>query len=166
MNGLPLLLWLLLALPAAAATVYRSVDANGVVQYSDRPPPGAVSEELDLEVPKPDPSPEVAERLEAMRAFSDSRQAARRDAERAARPGPYYYAPAPPPSGDYAEPQRLWYPVYVPSRGRAPAWQDRSRWTQPTPGLTPNPDSLSPRGLKQRLREARPGPPNRNGAGG
>lgn len=38
-----LLLWLLVAIPAAAGNIYRWTDANGVVHYSDQPQRGAAA---------------------------------------------------------------------------------------------------------------------------
>jgi hypothetical protein len=44
----------LLAAPAAA-DLYKSVDANGRVVYSDQPPPGVKAERLNVTVPPADP---------------------------------------------------------------------------------------------------------------
>ncbi len=59
-----LLLWLLAATQVAATTVYRSVDKEGNVQYSDRPE-GADTEELTIRIqrasaPAAAAAPEVA----------------------------------------------------------------------------------------------------------
>lgn len=82
---------LLLAAPlcgsvSQAATVYKSVDAEGRVTYSDQPPSeGDVVEVMDLEVQARDPS-EVENdlaRIEAMRETTDRMAADRRERETA-----------------------------------------------------------------------------------
>jgi len=51
-----LFLLLLVSLPVAAVTMYRWVDDNGVVHYSDTPRPGAVAIEIDeVQGFKPEP---------------------------------------------------------------------------------------------------------------
>ncbi|HKL78341.1 MAG TPA: DUF4124 domain-containing protein [Gammaproteobacteria bacterium] len=48
----------LLAGPAAAMTVYKWTDDQGVVHYSDAPPPGRDAQRLELEGSRPRPSAE------------------------------------------------------------------------------------------------------------
>lgn len=76
-------LWLAATLCAPllpAATVYRSVDANGVVSFSDTQPADAAEvETLVIEVQQPQLTETEQERLEAMRETTD-RMAADRQA--------------------------------------------------------------------------------------
>jgi hypothetical protein len=74
---------LLLALPAEAETVFRSVDERGVVTFSDTPPEGDVEvETVTIDTPQPQ-SPEAArQRLEDMRETTDRMAADRREREK------------------------------------------------------------------------------------
>lgn len=79
---LPLAL-LICCLPAPGATVYRSVDENGVVSFSDTPPEGDTAvDTLQIEARDPEPSEAERERLEAMRDTTDRMAADRREREK------------------------------------------------------------------------------------
>ncbi len=57
---------------ALATTVYKTVDENGVVTFSDAAPDdGAAAEKLDIDVAQPQPDSTGQERLEAMRETTD-----------------------------------------------------------------------------------------------
>ena len=75
---------LVACLPGARAeptTVYRTVDAQGNVSFSDQPPAEGPAEVLSIDVP-PAPDPAVLEqRLEAMRETTDRMAADRRARE-------------------------------------------------------------------------------------
>jgi hypothetical protein len=123
---------LLCALPGIAATVYKTVDEQGVVSFSDRKPAGdAPVETLQVEVQEPQPSAEVEARLEAMRRTTDRLAADRRERERQRAALRKLQAQALPPSaapdytdyrwdatgypGDYVYPaRRPWRPHYRP----------------------------------------------------
>src|SRR3989304_2708120 len=62
MNRLSVAIWLALcfALPAAAQ-MYKWVDANGKVQYSDKPPPSNVKTEKLREAPRARSAPAASE---------------------------------------------------------------------------------------------------------
>ncbi|MGB5441270.1 MAG: DUF4124 domain-containing protein [Gammaproteobacteria bacterium] len=63
---------LLCCLPALAATVYRTVDANGVVRFSDsKPESDAPVETLVIDTPAPQPGDISRQRLRAMREISE-----------------------------------------------------------------------------------------------
>ncbi len=75
---------LLICLPCAAATVYKSVDARGRITFSDTPPEQAVTiEKLVIEV-QPAASPELyLERMAAMTEITDKIAVERREREQA-----------------------------------------------------------------------------------
>lgn len=74
---------LLCSPPLAAATVYRTVDDNGVVSFSDTRPPGETTvETLHIEAPAPQPDSTGQERLQAMRETTDRMAADRREREK------------------------------------------------------------------------------------
>lgn len=80
-----LLVSVLLSLACGAAadstTVYRFVDSNGVVGFSDTPPPGNVSAEA-LRIVAPVSAPaDTLQRLEAMRQTTDRMAADRQERE-------------------------------------------------------------------------------------
>ena len=79
--ALPILL--LLSVPVAAQTVFRTVDENGVVSFSDTPPEGdAAVESITIDTPQAQ-SPEAAQqRLEDMRETTDRMAADRREREK------------------------------------------------------------------------------------
>lgn len=69
-----------------AATVYKTVDAEGRVTYSDQPPgEGEVAEVLDIQLPERNPSDveDDLARIEAMRETTDRMAADRREREAA-----------------------------------------------------------------------------------
>lgn len=82
-----LLLGLALAVGGGAAmatTVYKSVDAEGRITFSDQPPPAEqLVEILDYDVPQARRSAEDTERLEQMRETTDRMAADRREREAA-----------------------------------------------------------------------------------
>ena len=74
---------LFFALPAPAATVYRTVDDNGVVGYSDTPPADEVEVEiLVIDIPTPELSESARQQLEAMRETTDRMVADRQQREK------------------------------------------------------------------------------------
>jgi Domain of unknown function (DUF4124) len=76
------LLLLASALPVLAATVYKTVDAKGVVTYSDTPPAeGAGVETLVIDVQAAQPSQGAQDQLEAMRETTDRMVADRQQRE-------------------------------------------------------------------------------------
>jgi hypothetical protein len=96
-------------LPCGAATVYKSVDENGQVTFSDQPPtPGKPVETLDYTTTVPVSAEEARARLERMRASTDRMAADRRERE-AARASPQPTAP-PQPTGASLP---TYYPIYV-----------------------------------------------------
>lgn len=127
-SGLLLVLWLLLAVLfgpfAQAATVYRSVDANGVVSYSDSPPADDPEVEiLVIDVQDPELSETEQQRLDAMRETTDRMAADRmarekhraelreqRTRQQAAQQSPVYVT-----ESDN-------YPLYYPYRVQRPGW--------------------------------------------
>lgn len=136
---------------AAEVTVYRVVDAEGHVSFSDRPPTGAVAEELKVDADPPAASPEVAERQAAMRELGEKLRQ-----ERLAREAGL--AAAPPSTSVQQHPaerfvEERWLPLYYPAYAPRPPWHRPP--PRPAPLPQPNPDSLSPRGLQQRLQDAR-----------
>ncbi len=89
MNGvLPLILrclptLLLCSLPALSSTVYKTVDENGVVSFSDTPPEGDTRvETMQINAPDPQLDPEDQARLAAMRETTDRMAADRREREK------------------------------------------------------------------------------------
>ena len=77
------LLVMLYCLPGQAATVYRTVDENGVVSFSDTPPAGdAPVETMKINAATPQVSPEEQQRLEDMRETTDRMAADRREREK------------------------------------------------------------------------------------
>jgi len=151
---------LLVALPALGATVYKTVDAEGKVSYSDTPPPAGTPAEVIETRAAPDvPDAEAAARLEQMRETTDRLRADRlaREQERAQPYAPESYPSEPP----YQAPveQRWLVPYYPPYRyrpgdGHRPPPPPRPPLLEPEP-LPSGADALSPRGLQARLRKAR-----------
>ena len=82
LGGLSVLL-ILHGLHGQAATVYRTVDENGVVSFSDTPPAGdAPVETMKINAATPEVSPEEQQRLEDMRETTDRMAADRREREK------------------------------------------------------------------------------------
>ncbi len=70
---------------ATQAEIYKSVDAQGRVTYSEQPPAGAVQvEQVPMADYTPDPAAQQAAQaqLEALRAYNDSRQREREEVAR------------------------------------------------------------------------------------
>ena len=120
-------LWLAATLCAPllpAATVYRSVDANGVVSFSDTQPADAAEvETLVIEVQQPQLTETEQERLEAMRETTD-RMAADRQAREQQRAELRQQAAR----QQAAQPPTTYvidsggYPLYYPYIVRRPGW--------------------------------------------
>ena len=150
------------SLPALGATVYKTVDADGKVSFSDTPPPaGSATEVIETRDTYASPDPDAAERLQQMRETTDRLRDDRlaREQERAPPPAPAY--PGYPEQEDSAQrdddEDRWLLPYYPPYRrwhggGHRPP--PRPPYAEPEP-LPSGTGSLSPRGLKARLRDAR-----------
>lgn len=85
MRLIPLLLILLFQGTAAQgqATVYKSVDENGVVSFSDTPPANAEdAQRMQIDTPPPSSTGEYQENLEAMRETTDRMASDRREREK------------------------------------------------------------------------------------
>lgn len=125
------LMMLSATLPAQTTTVYKTVDANGVVSYSDTRPAGDEAvEALDIEVREPELTESAQEQLEAIRETTDRMVADRQQREQhraemrqqQARSGTQQDPPAPV-YGGYRDstgsyPVYYPYPVYRPGGGR------------------------------------------------
>lgn len=120
MRAIAVVCGLLAAGAATAAQVYKSVDAQGRVSYSESPPEGAVQvERIELKDFEPDPAAlqSAQQQLEALRLQNDRMQQAREaqarqrreeaEARRARTPAPVVVQVAPP----EPEPQVLLVPV-------------------------------------------------------
>ena len=150
------------ALPALGATVYKTVDADGKVSYSDTPPPqGVAAEVIETRDAYAGPDPDTAERLQQMRETTDRLRADRleREQARALPPAPAY--PDYPEEDDSAQhddgEDRWLLPYYPPYRrwhGGGDRPPPRPPYARPEP-LPSGSSSLSPRGLQERLRKAR-----------
>ncbi len=118
---------LLFSVPAAASTVYKTVDADGNVSFSDTPPAdGREAQEMQIETAPPADDAVYQQRLEAMRESTDRMAADRREREKhraelrqqqAEAQQPAYY-PVPTPTYDYL-PYGGGYPVYIQRPGHA-----------------------------------------------
>jgi len=76
------LLACLYCLSAAAATVYKTVDENGVVSFSDTPPDTAAPvETMKIDAATPEVSAEEQQRLQDMRETTDRMAADRKERE-------------------------------------------------------------------------------------
>ena len=75
------LLCLLACMHGVAATVYKSVDENGVVTFSDTPPDTDTAEEVQINVQEGLSPEESAARLEEMRETTDRMAADRCERE-------------------------------------------------------------------------------------
>jgi hypothetical protein len=146
-----------------AGTVYKTVDADGKVSFSDQPPPAGTRFDV-IDTPD-DPAgadaDAAAARLQEMRETTERMRADRleREEQRAqqqpytpyAEPS-YYYERRDEDDDDY-----LLVPYYPDRRHRPhphPRPHPRPPYYEPEPPRA-NPDSLSPRGLQERLRQAR-----------
>jgi hypothetical protein len=78
-----LIFTLLCSAHAVSDTVYKSVDENGAISFSDVPPEnGDETEKLQLVTPQPSSSGESLANLEAMRETTDKMAADRREREK------------------------------------------------------------------------------------
>jgi len=75
------LLCLLNGMHSLAATVYKTVDENGVVTFSDTPPANEAAEEVQIDVQEGLSPEESAARLDEMRETTDRMAADRRERE-------------------------------------------------------------------------------------
>lgn len=148
------------ALPALGATVYKSVDSEGKVSFSDTPPAaGTATEVIETRDTHTSPDPDSAERLQQMRETTDRLRADRlaRERERALPPAPAYPDSPPQDDAQLDDEERWLLPYYPPYRrwhggGHRPP--PRPPYAEPEP-LPSGTRSLSPRGLNSRLRDAR-----------
>ena len=141
--GVDLILALLLggALSAGAATVYRSVDENGVVTYSDTVPEnGSEVETLVIDVPTPQLTESEQDRLEAMRETTDRMIADRERREKHRAELRQQQAASRPQVVEYIQPAYdgdSYYPVYYPYPVHRPGW--RPPYPVPRPPVRPVP---------------------------
>jgi len=123
---------LLYCLPGFAATVYKSIDANGVVSYSDtRPAEDTVVETLVIDEQSPAATEQAQQRLQDMRETTDRMVAdrmarekhraelrqleAQTNTQQSSEDIPDYYDTSPIYPGYYGYPaQRPWRPSYHP----------------------------------------------------
>lgn len=159
MYGLLLGALLLIAEPAFAITVYKSIDANGKVSFSDQPPiTGTKVETIEIEDYTVPDQTETEARLQAMRETTDrlrdDRLARERQRNPPQMPPPYIiYQQAP----ERIDDSRTSYlvPIYRPRFPYRPPHPGHHPRPPLRPETLPNTSSLSPRGLNARLREAR-----------
>ena len=128
-TALPLLC-LLICTTGGAATVYRSVDENGVVTFSDQPPQDdTAAQRMDIDVQEGLPREEYESRLREMRETTDRMAADRREREKhraelrtsqaRAEPAPAREQPYPQTLyGDYYYPYPIYPPYYRPPHHR------------------------------------------------
>ena len=156
-----------------ASTVYRTVDEDGVVNFSDTPPEGAAEvETLQISTPEPRQSEEDAQRLEDMRETTDRMAADRREREKhraemrqlqgsAANTPNTTYSDYMPASSSFYSGYSGYYgsPIYRPGRpGRPhrpnrPGYRPRPEHPIVRPPLRPNPrpEAQINRGSNQQL---------------
>ena len=73
---------LLCTAPTLATTVYRTVNEDGSVTFSDVPPQSGSADIIEIEPPPPQPDDKQQQRLEDMRATTDRMAQARRAREK------------------------------------------------------------------------------------
>ncbi len=136
----------LCALPAMAETVYRSVDENGVVTFSDTLPSGdRTVESITIDTPQPQ-SPEAArQRLEDMRETTDRMAADRREREKhRAEMRELQARNQQPAQPDYAPTYDDYYPAYSGTRVVRRDYYGGTPWrpghVRPGHGLRPRPE--------------------------
>jgi len=147
------------ALPASAATVYKTVGENGVVTYSDKPPAAEVEvETLVIDVQTPELSEPAQQQLEALRETTDRMVADRQQREKHRAEMRKLQVESEPRTQviDYAAPFGYGgiyggyypYPVYRPGSGHRPGGGYRPRPENPIarPPLRP-PAQLPARGI-------------------
>lgn len=167
------LLSLVFCLPGTAATVYKSVDENGVVVFSDSPPAEDVAvETLVIDAQAPQQSPLKQQRLEEMRETTDRMVAdrmarekhraeieklqAETQAELSAQEFPDYYESSTVYSGYYGFPSRRYW--RHPNKPRPiqpivrPPLQNRPVGVRPLPGNN-YPASLIRKSYDPKVRE-------------
>ncbi len=145
-----LLLASLVAGPVLAATVYKTVDENGVVSYSDTAP--AIEQEAEvmvIDVPAPQDSESAQEQLEAMRETTDRMVADRQQREKHRAEMRKLQAESEPQVIEYGAPASnsgiytgyYPYPVYRPG-----GYRPRPTHPIARPPLRPRPPGYPPRG--------------------
>lgn len=83
MRLVPLIFLFFTCTAVGQATVYKTVDEDGVVSFSDTPPAeGVAAEKMDIDTPAPQPTGEYQENLDAMRETTDRMAADRREREK------------------------------------------------------------------------------------
>ncbi len=106
------MLLLSLEISAQPTTVYKSVDENGEVTFSDQPPAGGEqAETLVYDTGEPVSEEEAAARLQRMRETTDRMAADRREREAARSPAPAS-RPADVPATGQTEPLPAYYSGY------------------------------------------------------
>jgi len=147
---------LVCTVPTMAATVYKTVDENGVVSYSDTPPADDVQVEiLEIFSAAPALSESAQEQLEAMRETTDRMVADRQQREQHRAELRKLQAQSEPPTQviEYATPPSYvggTYPVYYPYPGYRPGRGHRPRPEHPIarPPLRPgSPGQVPARGV-------------------
>lgn len=125
----------LYCLTASAATVYKTVDENGVVSFSDTPPAtDAPVETMKIDAPTPEVSADEQQRLQDMRETTD-RMAADREAREQQRAELRKEQSQPAtPAPDYTD--------YMGYSGGSTGYYDRYPLRRPgyRPGLKPRPE--------------------------
>ncbi len=131
---------LLLAVEGFATTVYKSVDVNGVVSYTDTPPVQRAFEAIDIAAPPPSSSPaEVQARQTRMRAATDAMATARQAREQASHSS-RAKSRSVVPTRHQPEPVVYAYPYYL----------ERRHWQRPPLRNRPV-DQIDPPPVRQRL---------------
>jgi hypothetical protein len=123
--------------PASAQEIYRWVDANGVVNFSDKAPPAAAADTVVVDDTRPsnyDPEEDIynvaaqAERMQALREEMEQERAARRERQQSAPQQP---------AVQYEQGVRYGYPYLYPGYGRPP---HRPPGKPPGGGRPPRPE--------------------------
>jgi len=159
MHALLFLTAILLSVPTHAVTVYRSVDAAGRISFSDQPPAEAVStQEIELRSSAPAVDEDLQARLQAMRETTERLREDRLARARMRQPQESWTPPAMP-TGDAQRNESHDVGWLLPYRRPHHGWHSPPPRPYPQPPLRPatqpNSSSLSPRGLQQRLLDAR-----------
>lgn len=150
------------SLGSAAATVYKTVDADGHVTYSDQPPKsGAEAERIEIPAYQPARSEEDAARTDAMRAVTERMREDRLERERVrAEAAARQYYPPPAEQRSERRDSGYWVPLYYPLYPRWPHRPPVARPPlRPEPYTTSNP--FPPRNLKAPSRPSRSSPGKR-----
>ena len=135
-----------------AATVYKTVDENGVVSYSDTPPVKEVPvETLVIDVQAAPPGESAQEQLEAMRETTDRMVADRqqREKHRAQLREQQAKNQAPPQAAEYSDPGLYsgTYPAYYPYPVYRPVRRPRPVHPIARPPLRPEVPAQLPAGV-------------------